>query len=157
MTEQEWISRILDMTPILYRVCYAQLSQMADREDAVQEALRRAWEKRHTLRQDAHLQTWVIRILLNECHRIQRRNAHTLPVAEVQRVDSAADADALLRDALRSLDEKYRLPILLHYIEGYGVSDVARMLHVPPGTVKSRMRKGRTLLRQMLQEEVFEG
>ena len=75
VSNEEFTRAILDMTNTLYRVAATQLRQRADREDAVQECLRKAWEKRHRLRDERYLQTWVIRILLNECHTIQRRMA----------------------------------------------------------------------------------
>ena len=75
MSDEEFAERIAAMTQTLYRVCYAQLSQPCDREDAVQEALRKCWQKRGQLRDARYLQTWVIRVLLNECHNIQRRSA----------------------------------------------------------------------------------
>lgn len=73
MQNEDFTRAILSMTDTLYRVAATQLRTPADREDAVQECLRKAWEKRNTLRQERYLQTWVIRILLNECHTIQRR------------------------------------------------------------------------------------
>lgn len=54
------------------------------------------------------------------------------------------------------LDEKYRMPILLHYIEGYSVAETADMLHMPQGTVKTRLSRGRTALKTILNEEVFD-
>ena len=122
-------------------------------ENYVQEALRKAWEKRHTLREERYLQTWVVRILINECRMLCRRSARMVPVEEVH---AASGDEALLREALFSLEEKLRTPILLHYIEGYSVEETARALRMPQGTVKSRMARGRAKLREMLQEEVFE-
>lgn len=66
MQNEDFTQAILGMTDTLYRVASTQLHQQADREDAVQECLRKAWEKRHRLRDERYLQTWVIRILLNE-------------------------------------------------------------------------------------------
>lgn len=60
-----------------------------------------------------------------------------------------------LLDALMSLPEKHRLPLQLHYIEGFSVAETAQMLNLPQGTVKSRMARGREKLRAMLDEEVF--
>ena len=81
MSDEEFAERVTAMTQTLYRVCYAQLSQACDREDAVQEALRKCWQKRGQLRDARYLQTWVIRVLLNECHNIQRRAARLQPCA----------------------------------------------------------------------------
>lgn len=155
MEKERFTQVLLDMTDTLYRVSATQLRQQADREDAVQECLRRAWEKHHRLRDERYVQTWVIRILLNECHRIQRRMARTLPAEEVPAVarDSVRTS---LKEALKQLDEKYRTPILLHYIEGYSVAETADMLHMPQGTVKTRLSRGRTALKAILNEEVFD-
>ena len=86
MSDEEFAERVTAMTQTLYRVCYAQLSQACDREDAVQEALRKCWQKRGQLRDARYLQTWVIRVLLNECHNIQRRAARLQ-----HRADGCAD------------------------------------------------------------------
>lgn len=156
MRNEEFTQAILGMTDTLYRVAATQLRQRADREDAVQECLRKAWEKRHRLRDERYLQTWVIRILLNECHTIQRRMARTLPAEDVPAVQHSRE-EGPLKAALLRLEERYRVPILLHYLEGYSVAEVAAVLRVPQGTVKTRLARGRKALKALLDEEVFEG
>ena len=56
--------------------------------------------------------------------------------------------------AFQTLEEKYRLPMVLHYVEGYNVEEVARMLRRPEGTVKSQLMRGRRKLRETLDGEV---
>lgn len=153
--KEEYGRRIVAMLPVLYRVAWSQLHQQADREDAVQETIRRAWEKRDKLRDERYMQTWVIRILLNVCGTQRRRSGRLLPMEEVRQGSEALPETPLL-DALMSLPEKDRLPLQLHYVEGYDVAETARMLRLPVGTVKSRLHRGREKLRQMLKEEVFE-
>lgn len=157
MTGEEFAQRIIAMTDTLYRVSVTQLFRACDREDAVQETLRRAWEKRDKLRNERYLQTWVIRILLNVCHDVQRANRRCVPTEEVV-PPSAAEKNAEESEllwALRTLDERYRAPLVLHCIEGYPVATVAAMLRLPQGTVKSRMARGRDKLKAMLCREVF--
>ena len=156
MNNEEFTRAILGMTDTLYRVASTQLRQRADREDAVQECLRKAWEKRHRLRDERYLQTWVIRILLNECHSMQRRMARTLPSEEIPAVQHDRE-DGPLKAALLQLEERYRTPILLHYLEGYSVAEVGQILRVPQGTVKTWLSRGRKMLKTILNEEVFEG
>lgn len=157
MTSEAFAQGILAMRQMLYRISCMQLSRKTDREDAVQEAIRKAWEKRGSLRDEKHLQTWMVRILLNECHNLQRRNQRCIPVEEVYSATQAAPERNLeLRFALTALDEKYRLPILLHYIEGMPLQQVARTLRIPMGTVQSRLARGRKLLKTALAEEVLE-
>ena len=157
MDIQQFSERIIALTPVLHRVCCAQLAQPADREDAVQEALIRAWEKRRQLKNPDFLETWVIRILLNVCHDMQRRQKRQLPSPHVAPMTGSREGQADLRLSLMLLPEKWRMPLLLHYIEGYSLPDTAGMLQLPLGTVKTRLRAGRERLKQMLKEEVFEG
>ena len=156
MTGEAFAKAVTEMVQTLYRVSCSQLAVEADREDAVQETLRRAWEKRASLKNDAYLHTWVIRILLNVCHDIQRERRRMIPTADLPEPsapDGTAAAD--LKDCLLRLDERERIPVLLHYVEGYDVKQVAAMLRIPQGTVKSRLSRGREQLRSICREEVF--
>ena len=157
MTGEAFTKAINEMVQTLYRVSCGQLSIEADREDAVQETLRRAWEKRASLKNDHHLQTWVIRILMNVCHDIQRERQRMIPTEKMpEPATHAPTAPIDLLDCLLQLDERERIPIMLHYIEGYEIRQIAAILRVPPGTVKSRLNRGRRLLKDICREEVFE-
>ncbi len=153
MTSDEFARRVTDMTQTLYRVSRTMLASGADREDAVAEAIRRAWERRGSLRDERYVETWVIRILINVCRNVMRRRGREVPVDPVPERE-APRTEAELRGAVLQLPENLRLPIVLHYTEGYEVAEIARMLRLPSGTVKTRMRKARALLRAMLSEEV---
>lgn len=155
MTSDEFARTILGMEGTLYRVCCTHLSCSADREDAVQETLRRAWEKRARLRDERYLRTWVIRILLNVCRDMQRNARRVTPMDELPETP-APTRDTRLTDALGAMEEKLRTPIVLHYLEGFSVEEIAAILHLPQGTVKSRMNRGRSRLRELLSEEVFD-
>ena len=155
MTSEEFAERIVGMTQTLYRVSYAMLSQPCDREDAVQECLRKAWQMRGRLREARYMQTWVIRILINECHNIHRHYSREAPQEELPEPAAPPGADPELHDALMKLDMKWRLPIVLYYMDGYSVEEISRMLRLPQGTVKSRMSRGRRILKELLSEEVW--
>ena len=124
---------------------------------AITETLRRAWEKRASLKNEAYLHTWVIRILLNVCTDIQRKNQRMIPTDAVPEPPPSSAQDVPdLKECLLRLDERERIPVLLYYVEGYGVKQIAEMLRVPQGTVKSRLSRGREQLREICREEVFE-
>lgn len=156
MDEKEFAHRIWEMRQTLFRICFSQLPSAHDREDAVQEALARAWKKRGQLREDSYLQTWLVRILLNVCHDMQRRSQKIMPMTEIDAPVQESPEDGALRQALLALPEKYRLPILLHYIEGYPIRQVAQMLKIPENTAKTRLSRGRQQLKERLHEEVLE-
>ena len=153
MTKDEYTQRITTMTKTLYRVSYGLLRSEADREDAVQETILKAWEKLPTLRREEHFQTWVVRILINECRAIVRRNSRIVSLDEAPPEESSRPPEERqLRDAILRLRTDYRMVIVLHYIEGYGVREIADMLDTPVGTVKSWLHRAREILKLELEE-----
>lgn len=109
----------------------------------------------------AALSTWMIAIAknlwLDEC-RSRKRHARYLENEDaLAAAVSFDDIDRLLeRDelfhALKRLKEKFRIPLLLKYAQGYTCEEIAKMLHIPGGTVKSRLFKGAALLREELKD-----
>lgn len=153
MTDRQFSERVEGMERRLYRISRTILSGDADCQDALQEALIKAWMRRESLRSEAAFDAWLIRILINEC-RILARGAKRHRHEELDEALAAPPApDRALSDALNSLAEKYRLPVALHYAEGYRVEEIARMLRSPVGTIKSRMHYGRKLLKDRLERE----
>jgi len=147
MTQEEFAHRIVAMQDTLYRVSTTILPQLCDREDAVQEAIEKAWRKQGKLRDDRAMRAWVIRILINECYTLLRRRRNETLSDAIPERETAPDASPDLYQLFTSLNEKYRLPMVLYYVEGYSVQECARMLGMPQGTLKSRLHRGRLLLR----------
>lgn len=133
----------------MYRVAGTLLRTDADRQDAMQQALQRVWEKRHTLRDPARFDAWLIRILINECRTIQRKQHKLVPVAQLP--DNPAPApDLVLHDAIERLPVKQRLCVVLHYLEGLPIKSIAGMLHLPQSTVRGRLMQARKALKLQL-------
>ena len=136
----------LSAADAMHRVASGILREAADREDAVQQALHKAWEKRHTLRDEQLFTTWLIRILINECNSLLRRNARLIPMERLPETPTPAhNMDA--RDLVDRLPEKQRLCVILHYLEGWPVKDVALALKVPQATVRGRLMQARKALK----------
>ena len=156
MDKREFADRVHAMQERLYRIAYGQLREEQDRKDAVQEAIYKAWKGRERLRSEAYFETWLIRILINECHNIQRAGRRIFPVETLPErpyVEKRMEGNsAELREAVISLPEKLRLPVMLHYIEGYTTEEAAEILRVPVGTVRSRLKKAREALKEALGE-----
>lgn len=152
MDKADFTCRVLNAENSLYRVAKAILISDTDCEDAVQEAILRAWERRDTLRQPEYFQTWLTRILINECNRLARKRPDTVALEECGELaaEDGGVVDAALRDSVLRLPQKLRTAVVLYYIEGYSVRETAKLTHVPAGTVKSRLSKARSLLRVRL-------
>ena len=153
MTKEEFTRRITAMTKTLYRISYGLLRSEADREDAVQETILRAWEKLPTLRSEDYFQTWVIRILINQCYSVGRQQKNVVSLEDYPIRDTGQQPEVLqLRDAILALSEDYRLAVILHYIEGYGVNEISELLDTPVGTIKARLYRARGILKRELEE-----
>lgn len=143
MTNEDFAARVMQMQGTLYRVSRTLLREHADREDAVQSAIERAWRKRHSLRKADGFQAWLTRILINECYTILRRHKREMPVETIPDSPAPPSADADLYRFFTGLPDTLRLTMVLHYVEGYDVKEIARMQRLPAGTVKSRLMRGR--------------
>ena len=130
------------------------MGELAEAEDVVQEAFARASVRWERLRRYELPEAWVRRVALNlaaQAARRLRRQARALlrlgpppPVAELE----AAELD--LANALRALSLGQRQVVVLHYLAGAPVEEVAAQLGVPVGTVKSRLARGRRTLARLL-------
>ena len=138
---------------LLYRVAWSYMGNHADVEDAVQDALIKAWEKRDTLRDLKLFRPWMTRILSNQCKDLLRRrkkwNFRPLEDAAAKEVE-IPEADAPVLEAMRKLKPELRVLITLYYVDGYSIHDLADTLGIPEGTVKTRMRNARRQLGRIL-------
>ena len=128
-------------------------------EDAVQEALAKAWLQRSHI---DSLTAWVTRVALNDVRsRFRRlgaeRRAYDRLSAQAGQdpltVDQQAVFDRRLLDALAGLANRQRAAVVLHYLLDQSVDEVARTLGVHPGTVKTSLHRARAALRQALESE----
>jgi len=154
--EETFIGEVTAMERTLYRVSRSMLNSWADCADAVQEALKKAWEKRGRA-EEAYFRAWLMRIVINECRNVLRHKRRMVIMAEVPQCNMTEAPDTALRDAVMRLPEKFRLPLILNCLEGFTVAEAARLLTIPEGTVKWRLSKARELLRKELDETEAQG
>lgn len=160
MTEQtslmEQVERLVEQySALLYRHSYAMLHNEEDARDMVQETYLRYMRTAPRLRDAEHEKAWLLTVAMNLCHNhLRQRKAHaTLPLESVAE-PVAQTEDTPLLDRLMTLPDKVRVVVLLHYVEGYKVREIAARLHLNQSTVKMRLQKGRQLLRDYIKEEL---
>lgn len=155
MDRQLFTERARKLEARLYRIGYGLLREEQDRMDAVQEALLKAWRHCGHLKDDAYFDTWLTRIFINECTNIQRRQGRQRALDERINVPApTAHADnAALRDAILSLKPPERLVVILQYMEGYTLSEIASLLGEREGTIKSRARRAKMQLKAFLTDD----
>lgn len=134
----------------MYRTASAILAQDADIADAIQETILTCWEKIDTLQKNRYFKTWMVRILINKCKDILRSGRHVVCVEEFteQETGSTVESEANLewKEALRGLDEKYRLIVVLFYADGLRTAEIGKLLQLPDSTVRTRLARGREQL-----------
>ncbi|MEU7586366.1 RNA polymerase sigma factor SigM [Micromonospora sp. NPDC049230] len=150
----------------LWAVALRTLGDREEAADALQDALLSAHRAAARFRGDSAVTTWLHRIVVNAClDRIRRRQAHpTVPLPDgnragdgsgiggIEPVAPAPDHDTALvvREALAALPVEQRAALVLVDVQGYPVAEVARILGIAEGTVKSRCARGRARLAVLL-------
>ena len=151
MNDRDYMARVRAMEGRLYRIAQAMLWRDADCADAIQEAVFRGWMKRGQINEPAYFETWLIRILINQCKDVlRRRRRDPLPLDIETGQEDRLCEDVHLRACLKRLPEEYRIPLLLHHLEGYSIRDVAKMLCLPEKRVTARLYRARKALRALL-------
>lgn len=132
----------------MYKTARAILSNDEDVADAVSETILVCWEKLEQLKEPAYFRTWMTRILINKCrdHLRSRENlSFTGELPETPAQDTGFD-NVEWNEALQSLDDRYRLVLMLYYVEGYKTAEISQILEIPESTVRTRLSRGREKL-----------
>ena len=141
----------------MYRVAKSFLKSDPDCADAIQETVLKAYKTIASLREPRYFKTWLIRILINECKQILKFKNRVIPIEDLivqsQQRDVFEQAEVL--EAVDSLEDELRTIAVLYYFEDLPLQEVARVLEIPEGTVKSRLSRARAKLAELLgnQEE----
>lgn len=152
MTKQQYADAAQALSPSLRRIALSILRSEHDAQDAVQQALLSVWAHR-THVDEARLKPYLTRTLINGCRDIQRMRQRVQPVSEWPE-EAYTPPDRTLRDAVNQLPEALRTPLLLHYMEGYSMKEIASSLAITMPQLTGRMYRARRKLRQMLTQEV---
>lgn len=138
----------------LYRTAYAFLKNEQDVLDAIQEVTVRAYQQIHTVREPRYLQTWLVRIMINVCQDQLKRRERNIPVAAILDAPIEESIDAFAIDeALQQLTATERELIHIKYFLGLKNKEIAQLLEIPEGTVKSRIHHTLKKLKPLLAEE----
>ena len=162
----------MQYAPQLYSAALRMTRNPADAEDVVQETFLKAYRAYDSYSQGTNLKAWLYRILtntyINKYRKQQRRPSEVelgeledlylykrlgeasgaTQSAEADMLDAFVDTDVI--EALESLPESFRLPVLLADVDGFSYKEIAEMLDIPIGTVMSRLHRGRKALQKKL-------
>ena len=153
-----YFARLYDQyaTDVL-RVCYFYLSDREKAEDVCQDVFVRLMTT-HPLLQPGREKSWLLKVALNRCRDLWRgawlkRVVLGSPAFELvpapDEIDKLADQQELM-SAVNQLPASFKEVILLHYYQGYGITEIAEMMELPEGTISSRLSRGRKKLESIL-------
>ena len=149
------------------------LTTQEEAEDATQEAFLKVFDKIHTFREDSSFSTWFYTVLNNICLDALRKRSRRASTVSINQADETGDeyeldiedttdgpyetlqkneAKRLLENALTKLSAEHRAVIILRDINGFEYEEIAQILKISTGTVKSRISRARLALRKILEE-----
>ena len=142
---------VREYTPNLYRLTLGILHNREDAEDAVSESILKAYEKIHTLKNPNSFRAWIMQIAANEAKRIYVKNKRSALMENVEDyMPEFRDEYHELWDVVMRLDVSFREVTILYFYEQLSIKEISKILHIPEGTVKSRLHRGKQQLKRYL-------
>ena len=139
---------------MLFRLCLITMGNASDAEDAVQETLLKYMQKRPTFKEAEHEKAWLITVATNKCKDMLRfRRRHQMVDIEEIKEFAKEASDSGILEALMTLPDKFRMVLILYYVEEYSIEEIAGMIGRTTSAVKMRLQKGRRLLEETYRKE----
>lgn len=155
--EKEAFAQLMkECGPGMYKVAKAILKNDADVADAMQETALTCWEKIDTLKSDRYFKTWMTRILINHCNAILRSRQRFIATESIleNRGYEADYASVEWKEFLENVEEKYRVILILYYVQGLKTREIAEILELNESTVRGRLSTARSRIERMYCEQV---
>jgi RNA polymerase sigma-70 factor (ECF subfamily) len=176
IAQEQFTADAMQFAPQLFSTALRMTRNRSDAEDLVQETYIKGWRSFRTFQEGTNLRAWLFRIMTNTY--INKYNAAKRKGTEVElddveelflykrlgsidqsKLSSSAEDQMLnlftddeVKNALESLPEDFRIPVLLSDVDGFSYKEIAEMLEIPMGTVMSRLHRGRKIMQKMLYE-----
>ena len=177
MSAQEaFTADAMQYAPQLFSTALRMTRNRSDAEDLVQETYIKGWRSFHTFQEGTNLRAWLFRIMTNTYinkYNAQKRKGTEVELDDIEelflykrlgsidqsQLSSLAEDQMLelftddeVKNAIESLPEDFRIPVLLSDVDGFSYKEISEMLEIPMGTVMSRLHRGRKAMQKMLYE-----
>ncbi len=137
----------------MYKIAWSILRNDEDVADVIQETILTCWDKLATLKVNRYFKTWMTRILINNCYAVLKQNRKIAYVDEIPEISTDfEDYHVEWKEALSTLNENYRVVIVLFYSQGLQTKEIAKILNIPDTTVRTRLARARAQLEKYYKE-----
>ena len=158
VNEEKFINLINENRLKMYKTAMAILKNSEDVNDAIQDAILSAYKNINNLENINYFTTWIITILRNKCFDIIKKNKRVLQFDETilenqEKYYDIYKVESSLERTLNKLDEDLREVTVLYYYDELNIKDIASIINIPEGTVKSRLSRARDNIKKILEEE----
>ena len=144
---------------LLYRLALSHLGNREDAMDAVQDVFVKYVTLNKKMPDNNYRKAWFIRVTINRCYDLlRRRNVREYtPLDEVEEVlvNDECEIPQSVRSMLESVSEKYRTVLVLYYLEGFSIEEIANILKATPSAVKMRLLRAREAVKATHNKETF--
>lgn len=151
-TKEQFSQLVIRHNESLFFTAKSILRNDTDAEDAVCNAVMKAYENFPQLREIKYFKTWITRIVINEAYMICRKNKRTDSLEDITDEPSYSEHHDDTWELVNSLPDEFRTVIILFYYNDMPVKEVAEHLGISDGTVKSRLSRGRKMLKDMIEK-----
>lgn len=147
----------------MYKVAIAILKNDDDACDAIQDTLLSAYKNFSSLKEPKYFNTWITRILINKCYDIINKNKKIAYLNKEMELDENASyydrykEESIVENVLNQIDSDLKTVTLLYYYNEFKVDEIAEILNIPEGTVKSRLSRAREKIYTILKREEGQG
>lgn len=152
--EEAFIELIEKHKKLMYSVAKSMIDNDEDIADLIQETILKTYKNIKNLKDSGGFKAWLMRILINNCNDFIKNNKKVVNIDEVALKSSKCEEfeKIELKEIFNSLDGNLRLIVQLYYIEDVSVKDIAKLVNIPEGTVKSRLHRARSILSELFMD-----
>lgn len=141
---------------MLFRISFSILANKSDAEDAVQETILKYIKKAPNFENKKYEKAWLIKVVTNTCKDIKRHSLRhpEICISEIENIITVSDKESIgIIEALMKIPYKFRIVMILYYVEGYKTKEIANIIKKSSSSVKMRLQKGRKLLEEEFRKE----
>ena len=149
--KEEFERLVIENQLSMYRLAMSILKNSNDAEDALSETVLTAYEHLSSLKKNDSFKAWMMTILVNVSKKMLRKKKRVVLYDDLGLFEKSTDEGSCeMWEAVLTLNAKYAKVVILYYYEGFSTKEIARILHIPEGTVKSRLSRARSKLQQII-------